>query len=135
MRISDWSSDVCSSDLFVFRVPSLRNVAITAPYFHDGSVAQLDDAVRKMGEIQLGESRTDEEAGLIVQFLRSLNGEYNGRPIVSEDGASDDAYDPGTCDPTRTRAGALDAPFGAAKLERTGSPRARGVISRRGSKK
>src|SRR3546814_11656693 len=59
-------------DLFVFRVPSLRNVAITAPYFHDGSVAQLDDAVRKMGEIQLGESLTEEEAGLIVQFLRSL---------------------------------------------------------------
>src|SRR3546814_15129510 len=54
-------------DLFVFRVPSLRNVAITAPYFHDGSVAQLDDAVRKMGEIQLGESLTEEEAGLIVQ--------------------------------------------------------------------
>src|SRR3546814_15269015 len=66
-------------DLFVFRVPSLRNVAITAPYFHDGSVAQLDDAVRKMGEIQLGESLTEEEAGLIVQFLRSLTGEYNGR--------------------------------------------------------
>ena len=71
-------------DLFVFRVPSLRNVAVTAPYFHDGSVAQLDDAVRKMGEIQLGESLTDEEVRLIVQFLHSLTGEYKGRPIMSE---------------------------------------------------
>jgi len=71
-------------DLFVFRVPSLRNVAVTAPYFHDGSVAQLDDAVRKMGEIQLGEGLTDEEVGLIVQFLHSLTGEFNGRPIMSE---------------------------------------------------
>ncbi|MGF1627899.1 MAG: cytochrome-c peroxidase [Kiloniellaceae bacterium] len=71
-------------DLFVFRVPSLRNVAVTAPYFHDGSVADLGEAVRKMGEIQLGESLTDEEVGLIVQFLHSLTGEYKGRPIMSE---------------------------------------------------
>lgn len=71
-------------DLFVFRVPSLRNVAVTAPYFHDGSVARLDDAVRKMGEIQLGESLTEEEVELIVQFLHSLTGEYKGRPIMSE---------------------------------------------------
>src|SRR3546814_19993797 len=61
-------------DLFVFRVPSLRNVAITAPYFHDVGVAQLDDAVRKMGEGQLGESLTEEDAGLIVQFLRGPTG-------------------------------------------------------------
>jgi cytochrome c peroxidase len=71
-------------DLFVFRVPSLRNVAVTAPYFHDGSVAELGDAVRKMGEIQLGESLTDDEIRLIVQFLHSLTGEYQGRPIMSE---------------------------------------------------
>lgn len=71
-------------DLFVFRVPSLRNVAVTAPYFHDGSVIQLDDAVRKMGEIQLGESLTDDEIALIVQFLQSLTGEYRGRPVMSE---------------------------------------------------
>ena len=71
-------------DLFVFRVPSLRNVAVTAPYFHDGSMAQLEDAVRKMGEIQLGERLTNEEVALIVQFLHSLTGEYKGRPVVSE---------------------------------------------------
>lgn len=71
-------------DLFVFRVPSLRNVAVTAPYFHDGSIGQLDDAVRKMGEIQLGETLTQEQVNLIVQFLHTLTGEYRGEPIVSE---------------------------------------------------
>jgi cytochrome c peroxidase len=71
-------------DLFVFRVPSLRNVAATAPYFHDGSVAQLDDAVRRMGEIQLGETLSEEDVGLIVQFLHSLTGEYKGRPVMSQ---------------------------------------------------
>jgi cytochrome c peroxidase len=71
-------------DLFVFRVPSLRNVAVTAPYFHDGSVAQLDDAVRKMAEIQLGQALTEEEIGLIMRFLRTLTGEYNGQPIAPD---------------------------------------------------
>src|SRR3546814_16312469 len=60
-------------DLFVFRVPSLRNVALTAPYFHDGSVAQLDDAVRKLGEIQLGESPPEEERKSVV---RERGGQY-----------------------------------------------------------
>lgn len=71
-------------DLFVFRVPGLRNVAVTAPYFHDGSVNRLDEAVRKMAEIQLGESLTKKETSLIVLFLRTLTGAYAGQPIVPE---------------------------------------------------
>lgn len=71
-------------DLFVFRVPGLRNVAVTAPYFHDGSVDRLDDAVRKMAKFQLGELLTNEETSLIVLFLRTLTGAYAGRPIVPE---------------------------------------------------
>ena len=71
-------------DIFVFRVPSLRNVAVTAPYFHDGSVDRLDDAVRKMAEIQLGEALTKKEISLIAQFLRTLTGEYNGQPIAPD---------------------------------------------------
>ena len=70
-------------DLFVFRVPSLRNVAVTAPYFHDGSVGRLDEAVRKMAEVQLGETLTEEEIGLIVQFLRTLTGEYRGKSLAA----------------------------------------------------
>jgi cytochrome c peroxidase len=62
-------------DRNVFRVPMLRNVAKTAPYFHDGSVAQLDQAVRMMGVLQLGRTLDDRTAGAIVAFLESLTGE------------------------------------------------------------
>jgi cytochrome c peroxidase len=62
-------------DLYVFRVPSLRNVAMTAPYFHDGSIAALPDAVRVMGRVQLGLTLADAGIGEIVAFLESLTGE------------------------------------------------------------
>ncbi len=62
-------------DKHVFRVASLRNVALTAPYFHDGSVNSLEEAVRIMSEYQLGRSLTDEQVGLIVAFLGTLTGE------------------------------------------------------------
>jgi len=62
-------------DLYVFRVPSLRNVAMTAPYFHDGWVAALHDAVRVMARVQLGLTLTDADARDIVTFLDSLTGE------------------------------------------------------------
>ena len=68
-------------DRYVFRVPSLRNVAVTAPYFHDGSVAQLEGAVRKMGEIQLGISLKKGEVDLITKFLGTLTGEFQGRSL------------------------------------------------------
>jgi len=72
------------SDRYVFRVPSLRNVAVTAPYFHDGSVSDLEEAVQKMGEVQLGETLAKAEISLIVKFLRSLTGEYRGRSLDME---------------------------------------------------
>jgi cytochrome c peroxidase len=61
-------------DRRVFRVPSLRNVAVTAPYFHDGSAATLADAVRTMARSQLGRTLDDGEADAIAEFLRSLTG-------------------------------------------------------------
>lgn len=61
-------------DLFLFRVPSLRNVAETAPYFHDGREPLLAEAVRLMGERQLGRALSAEEVAQIVAFLRSLTG-------------------------------------------------------------
>jgi len=63
------------ADRYVFRVAMLRNIAKTAPYFHDGSVERLDDAVRVMGEVQLGRALTPQEIGDIVAFLQSLSGE------------------------------------------------------------
>ena len=62
-------------DKHVFRVPSLRNVVSTAPYFHDGSAATLDDAVRTMARVQLGRSLNAEETGALVAFLAALSGE------------------------------------------------------------
>jgi len=62
-------------DKFVFRVPMLRNVAKTAPYFHDGSIAGLDDAVRIMADVQLGRTLEDSEVASIVRFLDSLTGD------------------------------------------------------------
>jgi cytochrome c peroxidase len=62
----------------ILRVPSLRNVATTGPYFHDGSVASLDDAVRKMGVSQLNSTLTDEQVSAIVAYLGTLTGKYRG---------------------------------------------------------
>ncbi len=61
------------ADKFMFKVPILRNIALTAPYFHDGAVASLEEAVRIMGDIQLNQQFTDEEVSKIVAFLNSLS--------------------------------------------------------------
>ncbi len=68
-------------DRHVFRVPSLRNVAVTAPYLHDGSAKTLEEAVQIMGRYQLGRPLDDREVKLIVGFLRTLTGEYKGRRL------------------------------------------------------
>ena len=62
-------------DRYVFRVPTLRNVAKTAPYFHDGSVESLERAVRIMASVQLGRTLDDATTTSIVTFLESLTGE------------------------------------------------------------
>ena len=64
-----------------FKVPSLRNVALTAPYFHDGSATTLRDAVQGMARYQLGRRLKDREEVLLVGFLRSLTGEYQGKKL------------------------------------------------------
>ena len=69
-------------DREVFRVPSLRNVELTAPYFHDGRTATLDEAVRTMARVQLDRNLSPREADAIVQFLRTLTGELNGQPLT-----------------------------------------------------
>jgi cytochrome c peroxidase len=71
------------SDRHVFRVPSLRNVAVTAPYFHDGRTASLGEAVKIMARNQLGQELDQRDADLIVEFLGTLTGEYRGRPLTS----------------------------------------------------
>jgi cytochrome c peroxidase len=61
-------------DRYVFRVPMLRNIAGTAPYFHDGSVATLPEAVDIMARVQLGRVLTADQRERIVAFLGSLTG-------------------------------------------------------------
>jgi cytochrome c peroxidase len=65
----------------VLRVPSLRNVATTPPYFHDGSAATLTEAVRLMALAQLDQSLSEQEIDTIVAFLNSLTGNYRGVPV------------------------------------------------------
>ena len=75
-----------ASDQGVFKVPSLRNIEKTAPYFHDGATAGLDQAVRDMGEYQLGRPLTAEETKQIIDFLKVLTGtvdpEYTKPPVL-----------------------------------------------------
>ena len=66
----------------VVRVPSLRNVAATAPYFHDGSAATLEDAVRRMAAAQLDRTLSDQQVASLVLFLKTLTGNYRGAPVV-----------------------------------------------------
>jgi cytochrome c peroxidase len=65
----------------ILRVPSLRNVATTPPYFHDGSAQTLDDAVRKMGLAQLNSTLTDQQVNTIVAYLQTLTGNRRGTPV------------------------------------------------------
>lgn len=62
-------------DRHVFKVPGLRNVALTAPYFHDGSAATLEQAVQVMARYQLGRDLSAADSAAIVAFLHTLNGE------------------------------------------------------------
>jgi cytochrome c peroxidase len=65
----------------IVRVPSLRNVAVTPPYFHDGSAATLSRAVQEMGYAQLDRKLTDDQTKAIVAFLNTLTGTYLGKPV------------------------------------------------------
>jgi cytochrome c peroxidase len=67
----------------ILRVPSLRNVGTTPPYFHDGSAPTLDDAVRKKGAAQLDRTLSNEQVQAIVAFLHTLTGYYRGAPVVA----------------------------------------------------
>jgi cytochrome c peroxidase len=65
-----------SEDEHLYKVPTLRNIALTAPYFHNGSVKTLDEAVKVMGKLQLDKELSDEEIADIVAFFNALTGEF-----------------------------------------------------------
>ena len=86
------------ADRFVFKVPSLRNIAMTGPYFHDGSIASLQQVIRLMAEHQLGIALDDEQVARIETFLGTLTGtvdpEYIAAPELPESGPDTPAPDP-----------------------------------------
>jgi cytochrome c peroxidase len=63
----------------VFKVPTLRNITLTAPYFHDTNATTLEDAITKMAFYNLGITLTIKDRDLIIAFLKSLEGE---RPVI-----------------------------------------------------
>jgi len=65
-----------AADKYLFKVPTLRNVALTAPYFHNGKVRDLDEAVRVMAKTQLNKDLSDAQVADIVAFLNALTGEF-----------------------------------------------------------
>ena len=72
------------ADQYIFKVPSLRNIAKTGPYFHDGSVATLDEAVKVMAKVQLDKDLSKEEVKSIVAFLNALTGEIPKNALLAE---------------------------------------------------
>jgi len=86
------------ADRGVFKVPSLRNIAETGPYFHDGSVTELEEAIRLMGSHQLGIDLNDGQVTAIATFLGSLTGtvapKYIAPPELPESGPDTPAPDP-----------------------------------------
>ena len=70
------------NDRFFFKIPLLRNIALTAPYFHDGSAKTLKEAVIEMVKYQTPDHQIpDQDVDDIVEFLKSLTGKYQGQAI------------------------------------------------------
>jgi cytochrome c peroxidase len=70
-------------DRLVFKVPSLRNIAETGPYFHDGSTSSLETAIRLMGHHQLGVDLPDGETYAIAEWMRSMTGELDPAHVAA----------------------------------------------------
>jgi cytochrome c peroxidase len=86
------------ADRYLFKVPSLRNIAETGPYFHDGSIETLEEAIQKMAWHQLGRELSDDDVEVLTTFLRSLTGRidetYVARPQLPQSGPDTPAADP-----------------------------------------
>ena len=72
------------ADMHVFKVPSLRNVELTAPYLHDGSAKTIEEAISIMGKTQIGRALTVDEILSIKAFLNTLTGEYKNTLLDAE---------------------------------------------------
>ena len=78
-----WAQTGVERDRYRFKTPGLRNIALTWPYYHDGSVATLDEAVKKMARFQSGKKISDSDADKIVSYLDALTGQYQGKTLTN----------------------------------------------------
>lgn len=78
-----WAVTGVERDRYRFRTPGLRNVALTYPYYHDGSVGTLEEAVRMMAKYQSRANISDAEVDAIVAYLHSLTGQFEGKELVN----------------------------------------------------
>lgn len=78
-----WAQTKVERDRYRFRTPGLRNVELTYPYYHDGSVETLEDAVYMMAKYQVGVKLTENELKNITLYLHTLTGEYKGEKLTN----------------------------------------------------
>lgn len=78
-----WAQTGVERDRYRFKTPTLRNVALTWPYYHDGSVPTLDEAVSKMAKYQVGRTMKDAEVAKVVDYLNALTGEADGKLLTN----------------------------------------------------
>ena len=78
-----WAQTGVERDRYRFKTPGLRNIALTWPYYHDGSVTTLDEAVKKMARFQSGKKISDSDASKIVSYLDALTGQYQGKTLTN----------------------------------------------------
>ena len=79
-----WAQTGNERDRYRFRTPGLRNVELTYPYYHDGSIPTLENAVSSMGLYQVGVNIPQAEVATITSFLKALTGEYNGKTLKND---------------------------------------------------
>lgn len=78
-----WAQTKDERDRYRFKTPTLRNVALTWPYYHDGSVPTLDKAIEMMAQYQVGRTMKPEEIAKVKSFLEALTGEYKGATLTN----------------------------------------------------
>lgn len=83
-----WAQTGVERDRYRFKTPGLRNVALTYPYYHDGSVKTLSEAIDKMARFQVGKKISADDNKKVESFLNALTGEYNGALLTNTNGNS-----------------------------------------------
>ena len=78
-----WAQTKVERDRYRFKTPTLRNVSLTWPYYHDGSVTTLEKAIEMMAEYQVGRKMSAEEVGKVKTFLDAQTGQYQGKTLTN----------------------------------------------------